>query len=170
MRTFFALKPCAETALAVEAWCQLSWPLLQRPIPAANYHLTLAFLGDIGAGQLEYLAGCAASLDGGVINLALDTLGYWNKPQILWLGPAICPQELLDLAQRLKLSAGNCGLKVERRAYRPHLSLARRVSPEPAAALTPPRFNCHFNSFALYESRQGRAGVHYREVEAWPLL
>ena len=170
MRTFFALKPSMVTALAIEAWRQLSWPLLQRPIPAANYHLTLAFLGDISTSQLEYLTECAASLEGGEISLTLDTLGYWNKPQILWLGPAIHPRELLDLAQRLKLSVGNCGLKIEKRTYQPHLSLARRVSPEPAAALTPPQFKCHFDSFALYESQQGRAGVHYCEVEAWPLL
>jgi 2'-5' RNA ligase len=169
MRTFFALTPGAETALPIESWRMLNWPLLQRPIPAANFHLTLAFLGDISASQLEYLAQRARGTDAGAITLALDTLGYWSKPQILWLGPASCPQALLDLAGKLRKSAASCGLKMDRRAYRPHLSLARRVSPEPTAALTPPRFNCHFNCFGLYESSQGSGGVRYREIEAWPL-
>jgi 2'-5' RNA ligase len=169
MRTFFALKPGAETALAIESWRALSWPLLQRPIPAANFHLTLAFLGDIGEAQLECLAGRAGGVDARAISLTLDTLGYWNKPQILWLGPASCPQALLDLASQLKKSATSGGLKIDKRAYRPHLSLARRVSPEPVAALTSPRFNCHFDSFALFESTQVRGGVRYREVESWPL-
>jgi 2'-5' RNA ligase len=169
MRTFFALEPGPETALAIESWRSLSWPALQRPIPAANFHLTLAFLGDISESQLETLAQRSGELKAGGFELTLDCLGYWNKPQILWLGPSNTPQALQYLATSLGKAAVSSGVKVGKRDYQPHLSLARRVSPEPAAALTQPRFSCHFDSFALYESIRGRDGVRYRAMASWPL-
>jgi hypothetical protein len=42
MRSFFALKPDVRTCLTVDSWRVQSWPLLQQPIPIANFHLTLA--------------------------------------------------------------------------------------------------------------------------------
>ena len=76
---------------------------------------------------------------------------------------------MLDLATALGKAAASSGVKLSKRSYQPHLSLARRVSPEPPPALTQPLFRCHFDSFALYESTRGRDGVRYRAIASWPL-
>ncbi len=169
MRAFFALKPAAERCLAIERWRQLNWPLLPGPVPVANFHITLAFLGEIDSRRLERLTGRARELRLPGFELELDCLGYWPKPGILWLGPRRWPDSLASLAGALAAAGAAARLKMDRRRYRPHLTLARRLRRPPPAALEPPRLRCDFDSFALYESGGGPRGVVYREVARWPL-
>jgi 2'-5' RNA ligase len=169
MRAFFAFKPAPETCLAIEAWRQLNWPLLERPVPVANYHMTLAFLGDVNEPQLDALIDKASTVKVASFKLTLDTTGFWSKTGILWLGPTTPPAALGQLAQALGGAARSCHLPVARSEFKPHLTLARRVEPAPGAPLQIPEFSCACTSFALFESSQGKRGISYHSVAEWSL-
>lgn len=170
MRAFFALKPSPEICLAIDHWRSQNWPLLNKPVPIVNFHLTLAFLGEIDERQLEYLEDAVADVYSGCVELNLDTLGYWHKSALLWLGPTQTPPELADLAGQLVQLGKSCGQKMDKRAYHSHLTLARKVTSPPPAAMIEPAFTCLFEEFALYESDTRPTGAQYREVVSWPLI
>jgi RNA 2',3'-cyclic 3'-phosphodiesterase len=97
--------------------------------PAANLHLTLAFMADVGDEQTEQV--------GAVVRAAASGRRAWllrwtapgvfpsrARPRVLWLG--VEGGEALAEAH-VALSAGlsPLGLASEVRAFRPHLTLAR---------------------------------------------
>ena len=77
--------------------------------------------------------------------------------------------KLLTLAAVLQQSAMTVGARRERRPYRPHLTLFRRCDTPPPAPTEPPAFELSWTGFNLYESLQGRQGVHYRAIAGWSL-
>ena len=169
MRAFFAFKPTPEICLNIERWRQSNWPLLERCVPAANYHMTLAFLGDISENRLEMLIDRTTAASLGNFKLRLDTTGFWSKAGILWLGTSTPPPALGQMAKTLQGIARSCQLPIARSEFKPHLTLARRVEPAPVAPLEAAGFDITCTSFALYESSQGRSGVSYHEIAEWSL-
>ncbi len=168
-RTFLAVVPDAQTCIAIDRWCALCWPLLQRRVAVQNYHVTLAFLGDTTDKQLQMIdehldvRGCAA------FKLTLDDLGYWPDSAVLWLAPKLACAEISALAQVAMRVANRAGLRVSRRNYQPHLTLARKAQSVPSAPLMGPDFQCIVESVQLYQSILDRDGVRYRELRSWPL-
>ncbi len=169
MRAFFAVKPAPEICLAIDHWRSQNWPLLDKPVPIANFHITLTFLGNITERQLEYLERGAADINQGGFDLELNTLGYWHKPALMWLGSDEAPETLLALAGKTKQLAKSAGLKIDKRSYLPHLTLSRKVTSPPTAALIEPCFACHFERLSLYESITRPTGAQYREITGWNL-
>ncbi len=169
MRAFFAIKPAPEICLAIDSWRQRNWPLLEKPVPVANFHITLAFLSEVNDAQLAYLLEAADTIKTPGFELTLDQVGYWHKPALLWLGPSDSPQELTTLAAELKQLARNCKLPTDKKAYKPHLSLARKVHEAPPAAIDEPSFQLRCGEFTLFESDTRPSGAIYREVASWPL-
>jgi 2'-5' RNA ligase len=55
MRAFLGLSPDVKTKLAIELWRNKAFPCFYAPVPAANFHITLAFLGQISPKQLDAL-------------------------------------------------------------------------------------------------------------------
>jgi 2'-5' RNA ligase len=170
MRLFFALELPPATAVAIDSWRQRHLPLAARPIPPANYHLTLAFLGELPPRDLESLCAAVdtqqAARTPPAFALTLDEVGYWPRPGILWLGPSQWPEALDRLAAGLAPLARRGR---ERRRYRPHLSLYRRCAEPPPAPSQPPDFELGFEHFSLFESRQGARGMHYSAIASWSL-
>lgn len=173
MRLFFGLEVPADTALAIADWRQRQFPPLGRPVPAANFHITLAFVGECPPQDLERLCEDVdrrlARKPAASGHMRLSQLGYWPKPAICWLGPAEHPATLDTLAAGLQQSAMTVGARRERRRYRPHLTLFRRCDTPPPAPAEPPAFELSWTGFNLYESLQGRQGVHYRAIAGWSL-
>ncbi len=173
MRLFFALELPGETARAVATWRDRELAPVGRPVPAANFHITLAFVGELPAPRLERL--CLAvdewvSRDvpvGG--HLQLDRTGYWQKPGIYWLGPSRWPQQLTALAKKLGGLSSGSGGKRDKRRLQPHVTLFRRCQPPPPAPVRQPHFALDYHHFALFESRQGKSGVSYHPLAHWDL-
>lgn len=169
IRTFLAVVPDMQTCIAIDKWCALCWPLLQRRVAVHNYHVTLAFLGDTTDSQLQIIderldvSGCPA------FELTLNDLGYWPDSAVLWLAPKQVCTEISALAQVGKRVANRAGLKVSRRNYQPHLTLARKAQSVPSAPLLDPDFQFIVSSVQLYQSILDRDGVRYRELRSWPL-
>ena len=139
-----------------------------KPVPAANLHITLVFLGNVTEEQCQCLESMAGEIRAEPCTLTLDSFGFWPKPRILWLGPSRLSPELLSLVGSLNRGIQRCGFVPEKRAFRPHLTLARKAShalqraPEPAIHWTVDRFT-------LVESVMSPEGSHYQVLRHWPL-
>lgn len=96
-----------------------------------RWHLTLAFLGDVDEltlGRLSERLRRAGRRHGG-FDVGLGTLGAFSRParaQVLWLGVSAGREELVRLAASVAAAGRRCGISLEDRSYRPHLTLARR--------------------------------------------
>ena len=171
MRLFFALELPGELALQIADWRQRQLPDLGRPVPPANFHLTLAFLGELGEAQLEQL--CLATdqmlTQRGfeTADIALDRMGYWPKPGIYWLGPEQWPESLDQLAAALAARGSAVGAKRKRGKFRPHLTLFRGCQQAPPAPTATGNFSLPYEGFSLLESRTGRQGVSYHAIAHW---
>ena len=173
MRVFFALQPDPDILVQLADWRDRQFPGAGRPVPPANLHLTLAFVGDIEPGSLDTLGDNVvrwcdkARPQGG--ELAMDQSGYWHRPGIYWLGPSRWPDSLGDMAAGLRSVAARAGGKRESGGFQPHVTLFRgcREAP-PAPALLPGVTFC-YDRFTLFESRQGRQGVSYQPIHDWEL-
>lgn len=156
MRLFFGLKPDDVTCMAIDRWRERMLPPLERPVPPWNLHLTLAFLGEVPERELERLGSEADSIDAPAFTMTLDQLGYFPKPQVLWIGPSETPEGAVELAGELRKICRRLGLRTERRKFQAHLTIARRCSTPPPASALPPSFSVHFDSFELFESCEAR--------------
>ncbi len=169
MRLFFGLQLDQQTCLDIDHWVTTSLPPMTHPVPLANLHITLAFLGKVDPGRLERLISSADDIRCLQFELMLDEVGFWNKPGILWLGTNETPQPLLALSRKLKYLVNQMGFSAEKRTYQPHVTIARRCELPIPAAIEPPHFHSAFDQFTLYESVTTKSGMRYEVLEHWPL-
>jgi 2'-5' RNA ligase len=102
---------------------RLRWP------PVENIHLTLKFLGDILPDDVERIGAAlrvsAESLSRFEIRLAgLGVFPKMQQPRVFWLGVE-APPELATLQRGIEVGCAGLGFPPERRAFSPHLTLAR---------------------------------------------
>ncbi|MGR3985003.1 MAG: RNA 2',3'-cyclic phosphodiesterase [Gammaproteobacteria bacterium] len=168
MRAFFALDIAVARQYAIEKWRAHALPRLGRAVPAANFHITLHFLGEINARQFELLCIAAGEIAPPRIELRLDTPGYFPRPGIFWIGPARIPAELPQLARALRRAARKAGIARAHRRFEPHLTLYRNCRARPPLPAPPPCFDIACDGFALFESRGGEKGVRYQVMRQWP--
>jgi 2'-5' RNA ligase len=164
-RLFFALWPDESTRTAlVQATRKAVRRSGGRPVPQANYHVTLAFLGNQPVERYDAIVAAAATLTPaltlGPIQLELDRFGYWPRPRVFWLGPARCPEALAGLADALWTAMTPLGLARETRPYRPHVTLARKVAALPEVE-SPTPLIWQASEFALIESVTDERGARY---------
>jgi 2'-5' RNA ligase len=174
MRTFFGLELPADVAMQIADWRDRQLRCAGRPVPPANFHITLAFIGEIAPGPLERLCLAVDSwLEHEPVpgaQLVLDCPGYWPKPGIYWLGPGKWPEPLALLANKLRHLATSAGARRDRNPFRPHVTLYRNCSTPPAAAARQPAISLPYLDFTLFESKQGKTGVSYHPLQQWDLL
>lgn len=162
-RLFFALWPDEALRRQIAAYQQPEG----RVVTAANWHITLLFLGAVGSAQQQALEQEAAAVRVPPFSLQLDRLGCWRRAGIIWLAPSTAPQALLELHQRLKAIATAVGIAIETRPYRPHLTLARQAPAVPLQEITPIPWVA--SEFCLVESITDQRGARYVVRRRWPL-
>ncbi len=113
-----------------------------------NLHLTLAFLGEVEAAGAQE---AVLSLDEPAFPLTLAGSGAFGD--LLWAG--IQKNEALDrLAARVRRALEERGLPYDRKPFRPHITLARRVrSPEPPRVILP-RLSAQAEWVTLFRSER----------------
>ena len=91
-----------------------------------NLHVTVAFVGDVASVRLFALreAGSDAARASRAFELTLDRIGG-AAHGIAWLAPNAAPAELHELRDALVERLDEAGFPTERRAFRPHVTLAR---------------------------------------------
>lgn len=97
-----------------------------RHTPEENLHLTLAFLGDISQGQAGAVAEALMELKAPAVPLRLagvDVPGG-KAPNLIWIGADPDPA-LIHLQSKVETLVRQAGVTLERRRFRPHVTLAR---------------------------------------------
>lgn len=139
-----------------------------RAVFPGNFHITLAFLGNVNANQRACAEQTANSIQCSSFKLTIDTADYWRKPRILWVGPSEMPEALVILATELRDGAIECGVQMDMRPYNAHVTLMRKVSQLPEGLAIRP-FSWVARSFVLIESTTLPEGVRYEVINQWPL-
>lgn len=159
---------------------------LTSGVPGARWqndgqlHLTLRFIGEVDGRVAEDLAAVLGQVHAAPLRLTLHGVGAFDRHgrvEALWAGIAR-DEALAGLHRKIDQALVRAGQAPERRAYLPHITLARfsrgpRAGPETArwladhAALSSEPFET--GHFALFESHLGHAGAEYEMVSRWPL-
>lgn len=187
MRSFIGLDLSAQSKLALEHWREKSLPAqpashvrnanqpkvpVRQPktVPAANFHITLCFLGNINSRQHEAIITALGNIAAVPFEVTLDTTAYWQGPNILLAAPSAPPAGLMELAASVNSAARQADIEVERRDYRPHVTLIRNTKADYPPPLFAPQITCKFSHFHLFESVSTPSGVRYPIRHSWPLL
>lgn len=165
-RLFLALWPNASERRQIAA---LARPLTGgRKVTVENLHLTLIFLGNTDSKRQKCYERALQDLQAPSFTLRLDTIGYWPKPRILWLGTSQPSNDLADLVRDLQDRLSGCGYKPETRPFNAHVTLARSFpGPPPNVAVRQP-IRWFIQRIALLESCPQAGRVHYRILRYWP--
>lgn len=164
MRTFFGLEPDIQTKLAIDSWREKALPGLSGGVPAENFHITLAFLGETRAADIESLANI--TIKPFQLTLHANQVGYFSKPHIGFLAIESCPT-LVDLRENL-LSAIPMKLrKKDQHSFVPHITLFRNLTMPLPAPLLDPDFRFSFDQLYLFESLQKSQKTVYKPVLAY---
>jgi len=140
-----------------------------RPTSESNLHLTLAFLGEIDVAKADRLqeAGLRATSEVPAFALTLDRLGGTSLG-LAWVEPTVVPKALRCLHDRIVPLLEAAAILVDRRRFRPHVTLARRCVQAPSRAdLVPVSWTV--TQLSLVASTTAPGGSIYKEVAAWPL-
>lgn len=176
MRLFFAFPVHARNSLEIDQWRSKAFAPSQHAIPLANFHITIAFIGQVSPSTLDSLCSTAtafiAKKNWTTFELILTQSAYWPKPQITWIGPTQWPQQLDAMAHKFaslqKFGSKQSHKKASKQHYQPHISLFRGQD-APLPALFAPNFHISCNEIVLYESVTLRRGVRYDPLESWLL-
>lgn len=170
MRYFLGFDLDGQDKLAVERWRDTALPLFDTPIPARNFHITSVFLGQLDSHKLDQLTQQIDQQEFRSFTLTLDQLGYFSKPKVLWLGCSEIASSALHINKVLTELANQTGLGLPKGDYIPHVSLVRKLSYNPPAALFDVNIKCKFKQLHLFESVSSPSGVSYPIRCSWDLL
>ena len=167
-RLFFALMPD-------EKICQ-QLADLHRHLPhrdgnrvhPQDLHVTLQFLGAVSSDQQVCVTKVADRIASAAFHLEITHLDYWSRSRVLVAEPESFPQELTELVKMLGDKLQRCGLAPEKRAYRPHITLARKTRAIPKMPL-PEAISWHVDHLFLLESRPDISPPWYRVIDSWML-
>lgn len=167
LRLFFAIDLPPSIRQAVDSW-RTARRFPGRPESAANLHITLVFLGSYPAdrGSLDALYDVAARSPLRPFDIALDRASRWRNG-ILHLAPSQIPLELMELHKTLNEGCAELGVKVDRRRFSPHVTLARECPPW--RLKKPPSFAWRADKLTLFSSERGEQGIVYRPIREWDM-
>ena len=140
-------------------------------------HLTLRFVGEVDRPLAEDLAAALGQIRAPAFDLRIAGAGRFEQRNSGALWAAVEPRPpVAALAAKIERTCVAVGLEPERRAFRPHITLARwkgrrtreveRFLTRRAGLASEP---WTVAEFTLFESHLSRHGAHYEEVASYPL-
>lgn len=140
-------------------------------------HVTLRYIGEVQRPVAEDIALALGQVHWPRIDATVSGVGEFDargRPNALWAGIA-AHEPLKGLHRKIDQALVRLGLESERRAYLPHITLARMNAAAGSndrfladhAGLSSERFT--FTHFTLFESHLGSAGASYESVARYPL-
>lgn len=140
-------------------------------------HITLRFIGEVDRPLADDLADALGRIRTQPFEARIKGVGRFEQRSsgALWAG--LEPKApLATLAAKIERVCQSVGLEPERRAFHPHITLARwkgRRTREVQDFLERKRGLASepfaIDRFILFESRLSRHGAHYEEVAGYPL-
>ena len=179
MRLFVAFDPPEDVKAALGALVEHLRPSAPdaKWVPPQNVHATISFLGEVGderAGPIrDALRSTAARY--GPVPTATAGAGAFPSPRrarVLWAGLDDPLGALVEIARGVAAALEPLGFDPERRAWTPHLTLARFRVPANAASLVDeavvPRRAFVFEDLVLFRSRLARPTPVYELLDRFP--
>ncbi len=167
-RLFFALWPGEEVRSGLAEVMASLHVRRSKPVAAENLHITLLFLGSVTAQTRICAEKIAEGIAGHPFELRLDQIGFWPQSGILWLGAREAPESLAALVRDLHLGIAGCGIDLDARPFKPHVTLMRKAlvvrRERPLVAVA-----WRVDDFALVKSKTTRDGSHYQVLTRWRL-
>jgi len=165
-RLFFALWPDNKTQSSFYHVARQFKDEKIRLVKKSNLHITLEFLGQVSENDQRQLIEKSNHIQVEPFELELTSIGWWKKPGVLWIGPQHIPQSLANLVESIKQIVEQQGLETDKRSYKPHITIARKVKQDqlPEQSID---IRWQVNSFALIESKSTDTGVVYQIVQQW---
>ncbi|MEU5985313.1 RNA 2',3'-cyclic phosphodiesterase [Streptomyces sp. NPDC047434] len=179
VRVFVALAPPDEAKTELEealrpvydGYPRLRWNRVE------DWHITLAFLGELPATSVPLLRAPLADLASArpPLELALRGSGDFDG-RVLWSGIDGDVDGLQELATEVRAVVKECGIPFEDRPLRPHLTLARARRDDLSAIAEAAAVIADFagrpwpaGRLHLVGSNFGRGPgpIRYRDIEAW---
>lgn len=150
---------------------------------SAPEHLTLAFLGEVGADRVTALGEALAPIGRSTppFDLTIEGVGAFpdrDRPRVVWQGVTDGAAEVSGLANAVSRALAPLGFPVPRERFVPHLTLLRVRGPAnrrradgllSGVATPPPTRRVHVASFVLKESRLGSDGATHTTLATFPL-
>jgi 2'-5' RNA ligase len=147
-----------------------------------NMHLTLKFLGAVEPKAKDRLIACLEEVlaEHRAFDFSLRGLGVFpntKQPRVMWLGVDAGREKLIGLAEAVESALSPLGFAPEKRAYHPHLTLARIKSMRGTKALMDV-MQSHRKVFCgkaplehltLYKSDLLPQGARYTALHTWRL-
>ncbi|MFH8487504.1 RNA 2',3'-cyclic phosphodiesterase [Streptomyces longisporoflavus] len=179
VRVFIALAPPDDAkqelaqALgpAYQAHPRMRWNRIE------DWHITLAFLGEVPDSVVGLLSTPLARLAAARRPLTLDLRGGGHfDERVLWSGIGGDLDELHQLAAEVRGVIGDCGLPPSDRPFRPHLTLARARRDTPSCVVAAADGLAGFKGRPWQAGRlhlvasnfgRGPGPIRYRDVGAW---
>ena len=145
-----------------------------RWVDQENFHVTLAFLGELGEDEIETLAD---ELDTSLSSFGAETVISGispfpeTKPKLIaaMLNPT---ESLSDIHQQTLAAINTAQLAYDKRRFIPHITLGRlRHSRNPFSGSIPLTFTLpiEFDEVVFYESHLGTNGAEYYPIFRYPL-
>jgi RNA 2',3'-cyclic 3'-phosphodiesterase len=165
LRLFFALWPDPDvTRQLTYVARQMNLESRSRRVDPKNYHVTLAFVGEVPASKLAVLQQIGRSVRVRQFTFECDSIEFWREPQIVVAAARATPPGLLDLWTKLNEAIG---LPWER--LRAHVTLARKITQAPVPkAMSPVVWRA--TNFSLICSDTGGVESAYTVLDTWSLL
>ncbi|MBQ4839037.1 MULTISPECIES: RNA 2',3'-cyclic phosphodiesterase [Pseudoalteromonas] len=169
-RLFFGIGLAKSDALDIQSWLDQHVSANKAPTLMRNWHLTLAFLGQVDSRQEEVLVEFAETLAPPPFQLHFSQTGYWSHNGIFYLQPDhINAHQLLQLAEPLRHCAEQQGLYRNPHPFSPHITLFRSVKPTPQVHRPILPFSISVTQFHLYHSHSMADGLHYTPIHTFKL-
>lgn len=138
-------------------------------VPEQNYHVTIAFVGEVPEARVTELRNIGAGLRMPRCQLKFETLEYWPKPEVVVAAVRDIPSALADGWHDLHAGLAASQFLLTPKRLRPHVTLARKVLQAPV--LEPiVSLEWEADRLCLVRSRSGSTHSIYTVVDTWPLL
>ena len=164
-RLFFGLWPTERQREALRGPIKaVMGPMDGQPVPRANWHVTLVFLGNVAERHVDELLLAASEVEVKPFRLRLDRVEFWPRPKIACLLATAVPPALEAVQRQLEDISRRFGYQSPDILYRPHLTIARPARPFTAEPLAQPVM-LEWSGFELLESVSTARGVQYSPLK-----
>jgi 2'-5' RNA ligase len=170
VRLFFAVVPDPTTRAHMAAAAEsMQLGSEGRVVPRTNYHMTLAFVGELAAPLIPTLRQIGSAQRAATFSLRFDAYEYWPKPEVMVAAARTIPTELERLWRQLHRDLAGHQWALDPKRLRPHVTLARKVSQAPVLQAMS-AFDWLVRDFSLMRSDTSGVQSAYTVVDTWPLL
>ncbi|PJZ67033.1 RNA 2',3'-cyclic phosphodiesterase [Leptospira wolffii] len=175
MRTFIGISLSEETKESLHRICigleGIRW------LDPENFHLTLAFLGELDPDRIEIVSEICSEIRSEPFRIDIKGVGIFGhkSPEVLYTS-VIASEELKNLQKSLDSSLRRAGFSLEKKEYKPHITIGRfRKTQEKKLNQYLQEFETfelpgiQVSEFHIFSSRTGPEGAMYRVEETYPL-